>query len=84
MRWQILLMGIVTLAVLALSFILTFRRASAAEMLPLSIQSGQMADYSADNFSSQLAAVDISIIESALKDNRSGNVPEKLATIQSA
>ena len=73
---------LILLGILLLDFLLGYRPAAAAEVLPVSIQSNRLADYSADQISSLLPVVGMGIIEDVIKDQEPTDVPARVETVR--
>ena len=82
-RWGSLLFVLILLGFCSLFVLLTYRPAAASEVLPISIQSLRMADYSAGTpLSTPLPPINLEIIPDTLNDREPTNVPARFATVQ--
>lgn len=81
-RWGSILTVIILTGICVLSLLLNYQSATASEMLPVSIQANEMADYSADRVSAPNPVVNIEIIEAAIKDQEPTNIAERLENVR--
>jgi hypothetical protein len=82
MRWGGILTVVILTGICALSLLLDYQSATASEMLPISIQANKMADYSVDEVSALNPAVNIEIIEAAIKDEGPTNVAARVENVR--
>jgi hypothetical protein len=82
MRWGSILTVIILTGICVLSLLLNYQSATASEMLPVSIQANEMADYSADGVSAPNPGLNIEIIEAAIKDQEPTNIAERLENVR--
>jgi hypothetical protein len=81
MQWGSILTVLILTGICVLSLLLNYQSATASEMLPVSIQANEMADYSADEVSVQNPVVNMEIIEAAIKDQDPTNVVERIENV---
>ena len=83
-RWGVLLAAVILFGLLLLSILLSYRSVAAAEVLPVSVKSGYLADYSADPFAmaTPLPVVELAIIVDVLQDMEPTDIPERVETVE--
>lgn len=83
-RWGVLLVAVILFGLLLLSILLSYRSVAAAEVVPVSIQSGYLADYSVDPLAmaTPLPAVEMSIVVDVLQDMEPTDIPARVETVE--
>jgi hypothetical protein len=82
-KWAWRIVWLILGGVILLGLLLTYQAASAAEFVPLSINSLRNADYSVDGRGLLIPAISMELVEDLIRDQEPTDVAARLAAVQS-